>query len=806
MSYFILFNKDNLDESNLDKSNFDKSKKFGIKNIENGLFKKLQSNNIHKKFKYEFTKEKIEDIFKEKITTDKVELIAMPELNERQLDLYLESYHSEPENLHKYAEYLSIVIYNQLPCNRYNVEKKFNLFLETQSNYWDDNYNCKYSLNEHFINRRFNNLYINIGDDLNNINNILQNNSELEKNKHLKHNNYLEDLIRDISYEKINNNYYPSKNSTFSNEEINLIYKMIPTEYLKYTFICNLLVTRTHCHLILNNLELLENIKPMINKYKMLFKYLIGYAWLTFTNEESKKKIKDNDRIVFDIETVNNLPIFPFSFDDINQNPYACITIDEKLLNIKNNCLSFNMKKNYEKYYGLCDCKEFERRLKIFITKKNDCNLLNKIDWDHCVITGSAMTACGMKYNPLMDIVKENILYRKLKDEDIENFYHHYYFDSDLDIICNHKSIYKYLETIKKLIDDIKILNNNINPEVENIHSATIILSEEIINFELDNLKKNINIEGINFEYIKKNLNNKEIKKYFYDKYYIEYKKDKISSNNYDMDDQLIKDYHKNIPYEELRLYILNYEIDENTYEKQDYEHYIYFNDIYPELKEEKNKLVLKISESLRYKIKSNTMRTIEIFKSKDKNFFSMISRFHMGFVRAFWNGKTLKCLPSYITSMMLQLSTDYKYFASIRDPIEIINKYRSRGFGILLNDYEKVHMAYFNTIKDKNRENKWIDVYKIDIKNKKSIESLFGVRNLNDDIFKPSKLYLNCNNDCFKIINNDTLNNFKSSFSNIIIPSLQWLDSLKCINDKGYVNKLDRNLIKLVYEKMNEN
>ena len=77
-----------------------------------------------------------------------------------------------------------------------------------------------------------------------------------------------------------------------------------------------------------------------------------------------------------------------------------------------------------------------------------------------------------------------------------------------------------------------------------------------------------------------------------------------------------------------------------------------------------------------------------------------------MGFVRGLWDGKKAKCLPSYISSMMLQLSTDYKYFASIRDPIDIINKYRSRGFGIILNDFEKTHMAYFNSIKNTN--NKW--------------------------------------------------------------------------------------------------
>ena len=127
-----------------------------------------------------------------------------------------------------------------------------------------------------------------------------------------------------------------------------------------------------------------------------------------------------------------------------------------------------------------------------------------------------------------------------------------------------------------------------------------------------------------------------------------------------------------------------------------------------------------------------------------------------MGFVRAIWNGNTVKCLPSYITSMMLQLAVDYKYFSSIRDPVEIINKYRSRGFGIILNDYEKLHMAYYNSVKNKNSDSnlKWIEMYKVNLKNKNSIHNIFGVKKSSDDIFKPSKFFLGLPEDCFKNIN----------------------------------------------------
>ena len=44
-------------------------------------------------------------------------------------------------------------------------------------------------------------------------------------------------------------------------------------------------------------------------------------------------------KIVFDIDTVNKLPVYPFGLDDINQNPYACILLDNELMNLKENCV-----------------------------------------------------------------------------------------------------------------------------------------------------------------------------------------------------------------------------------------------------------------------------------------------------------------------------------------------------------------------------------------------------------------------------------------------------------------------------------
>ena len=178
-----------------------------------------------------------------------------------------------------------------------------------------------------------------------------------------------------------------------------------------------------------------------------------------------------------------------------------------------------------------------------------------------------------------------------------------------------------------------------------------------------------------------------------------------------------------------------------------------------------------------------------------------------MGFVRALYNGKTVLCLPSYITSMMLQLSVDYKYFACIRDPIEIVNKYRSRGFGIILNGFEKLHMAYYNSSKLVNSDanTKWVEMYKVNIKSKQTVENIFGVKASSDDIFKPSKYFLGIPSDCFKNITHDTVSNFDECFNSIITPHLNQLAKFKAIADNGKINPLSRDIINLGYSILNK-
>ena len=68
----------------------------------------------------------------------------------------------------------------------------------------------------------------------------------------------------------------------------------------------------------------------------------------------------------------------------------------------------------------------------------------------------------------------------------------------------------------------------------------------------------------------------------------------------------------------------------------------------------EVNYMVMKFSESIKYKIESPKLkRTLEIFKINPGDPFNTVARFHLPCVRAYLQGDTFYMLPLFITSMM---------------------------------------------------------------------------------------------------------------------------------------------------------
>ena len=144
------------------------------------------------------------------------------------------------------------------------------------------------------------------------------------------------------------------------------------------------------------------------------------------------------------------------------------------------------------------------------------------------------------------------------------------------------------------------------------------------------------------------------------------------------------------------------------------------------------------VTENLKFKYKvSGIKRSFEIFQIKFPNFFSTVHKFHLPCVRAYYNGDNVHMLPSTIAACMTLTNIEYKYFAGSKDPIEVINKYRQRGFSTILNDKERIKL-----IKYSHDVEKWRELYDIKTLTKNNTEKLFKPFDINCKFFKPVKVY----------------------------------------------------------------
>jgi hypothetical protein len=113
-------------------------------------------------------------------------------------------------------------------------------------------------------------------------------------------------------------------------------------------------------------------------------------------------------------------------------------------------------------------------------------------------------------------------------------------------------------------------------------------------------------------------------------------------------------------------------------------------------------------SENIKYNISSRFMRrNLEVFKVKF-TFLATVSRFHLPCVRGYYNGSDVFLLPSAISALITNKCIDYKYFAGVRSPFEIILKYIFRGYSIILNKKEMIKIAEYIKNSDK-----WRNIFK---------------------------------------------------------------------------------------------
>jgi len=222
------------------------------------------------------------------------------------------------------------------------------------------------------------------------------------------------------------------------------------------------------------------------------------------------------------------------------------------------------------------------------------------------------------------------------------------------------------------------------------------------------------------------------------------------------------------------------------------------------------NDCMFVVNENLKFRIVSSFLpHNFELFRIKYQSYFSTVSRFHLPIVRAYYDGNKTYVLPSCISACMTMMNLDYKYFAGSKDPIEIINKYRMRGYGTYLNGKEKIKMIEYSNIVEK-----WKKLYNVDIKNNNSVNAFFGPINIDAKIFKPSHTLeldriVSYSGSFFKDNNKITLATIDKTYGELYNGKFDTIgDGIQhliykttCINKLGYITPLRKWLIEACYE-----
>ena len=656
--------------------------------------------------------------------------------------------------------------------------------------YWENPDNCNLSNTEKFIDRKFN---LNFKWDLN----VDKINDEMHKyltnfqtNVNRNSYNYPSQLIQYYNFrQKINNksetvsilpkSYY----KTFDVNKLELDYDIIE-EFLinektsikeKLYLYSNLLISNTCCHFAISE-KILQHMKPIIQKFNPLFRYLFGYAWNTLTLEEKsiETKTTKNDRYVIPINAAALLPTFPFIHENPHLNPYFCLLVPDRIINSKTNIYGVHPIKREFDVPGIVNLTEFKRRLCIFTTGKSDKDIFFGLDWTDKAITGGVMSAIIPEYNPLMYNYNTS---GKITDDDLIKFFDKYYSESDIDIACKHKTIFEYLA-------DVNNIKNTIQRNL-GITTWNIVPTKTLgIHINLSILKVKCESKEIPFTYeylmsIKENINkmeNQKVKYYFYNLYLLEKHKkyeDNLKFIKSDLNDEFFFEYIKNAEFTNTNL-IFSSIIKKSEEDNKEVDY------------SEKNSIristeFLTFIESIKFKLSCKELKhPIEIFWIKGDDFFSTVAKFHLPCVRSYYDGTDCYLLPSAISTYMTFTCQSFTYFIGSKDPIMIIIKYLKKAYGVVLNPTEiKQYLAYLKV---------------------KEYPEIIGSLDLNNDIYEKTDKK-NESTDLHIKTMTDYISHYHSKYSKIP----DYMLTIRTINEDGNINPVKRWYIDACYDILNK-
>jgi hypothetical protein len=630
-----------------------------------------------------------------------------------------------------------------------------------ESKYWELPYNCMPNITKLFDTRKFN---FNIIRTAPNISNILDriDNSPLKEN-------YIEQIFNRRNYvdpsEIINKKgyklYWKVWNSDYNNDSINKLFDILDNnnENYKYLLFSSLCVSKKYCHLVINNEYIIKMMTPVINQNNILYSYLFGYAWLRFYFEETinRFRVKTTDMYIFDINTASALPVFYFDYKNPHNNPYCPILVANKSLNPEINIVGVICNTDMDLDRRICNLNEFKDKMNIFISGYKNIDLLGGIDFKELkiAITGSIMTACSQYNHPLM-----NLFLNIPENERDKRFFDEYYYESDIDIMVMSKTVYEFLDITKSFHEKI-MLNccQYLNAEPE--HIKYNLLRNTYLFVSSDFIKEHICNDKLTYEIIIKGLELKLIIKLFapYAKKMHEMEcKKKIEGLNEEDKLKLMDKYAELFIFEEDKLVIKVKDTKTNTtminnnvinkpleseFSQEEIEMILNSNN---NLDEEKINIIIPMTDGLGFsdgfKVRITApqlRRDFELFPVFKDDFMNTVANFHMPCVRAYYNGDNVYMTPSFVSAHMTLMNIDYKYFAGSKDPINIINKYRMRGFGCWLNKNElETYIKYNYEVPF------WNNIFNISPTNKNSYNKCYGALNMHSNMFKPRMINSN--------------------------------------------------------------
>jgi hypothetical protein len=453
------------------------------------------------------------------------------------------------------------------------------------------------------------------------------------------------------------------------------------------------------------------------------------------------------------------------------------ILVDDTLLKSKQNIggiPDFINKPNNNN--NICNLDEFKERINIFCTHNPNYDIFEFVEWekDKIALCGSIMAACLQKYHPLMELF-DNI---KNNNEKLSRFYNEYYGLADIDIMFLSNNDFEYMSIVQKFYNQIVVNICRFYPTYAEPNHIKLI-SDKIAYLFIDNdtCLKLFNNSYETIAEVKKTIEEPETKKFFEPLFIIALEKIKKERLNKFTNEELL----------ELRIKYPDYFDFDN----------IPFRIRFTKSKLNTNNLII----NYKYKIKSPYINHIlELFPVKYNDFFCTIQSFHLPCVRSYYDGNNVYMTPSCISAHLTYMNIDYKYFAGSRDPIDIINKYRMRGFGTWLNENEKKILLKYS-----KHNIFWNNLYNISDNN--TTNKIEGFLSLNHNLYHPRIYNLdyyheacpidwtesyNTNNKSKQI---ETIPEFYSELSNRYKNSnkFNFLDNMKAIGINGSIKKLQK-------------